>query len=133
MGDTFSYFVVLIPLAVIIALALFFYRLFTKNMSKDAAEIEKKKELDRIKQNAELKEARIISANPESQSNTNTSHRYINLRFEIKTDNDDYKIYPARWYVDTFNISQLQPDSRIQVKVYNDYVFPIIDGARLVN
>lgn len=133
MGDTFSYFVVLIPLAVMIALALFFYRLFTKNMSKDSAEIEKKKELDRIKQNAEFKEARIISANPENQSNTNPSHRYINLRFEIKAESGEYKMYSARWYVDTFNISQLLPDSRIQVKVYNDYVFPMIDGARLVN
>ena len=83
MGDTFSYVVILVPLAIIIALAVFFYRLFSKNMDKDAREIEKMKELERIKQNAEFKEARIISANAETQSNTNPSNRFVNMRFEI--------------------------------------------------
>jgi hypothetical protein len=55
--------------------------------------------------------------------------------FSIKTrnqkDNGEIKLYSTRWRVDTIVLSSLQPDSVVQVKVYNELVFPTIDGAIL--
>lgn len=126
------YFAVLVPLAIIILLALFFYRLFSKNMKKDESERANMRMLEELKNKAEFREARIISARPEGQSNTSPSNRYVNLRFEIKDYSGEYKMLSARWLVDTFYISDLQPDSMIQVKVYEDKVFPLTENSRLV-
>lgn len=131
MDNTTLFFAVLVPLAVIIALAFFFYRAFTKNMAKDEKEILKMRELEELKKKAEYREARIISVRPEGQSDTMPSNRFVNLRFEIKDNSGKYLMLSARWYVDTYYLSQLQPDSKIQVKVYEDKVFPLIDGSRL--
>lgn len=131
MGDTFSYFVVIIPLTIIIAMAIFFYRLFSINMTKDEKELKKMRALEELKKLAEYKEARIISVHPEGQSKTSPSNRFVNLRFEIKDNSGEFKIFSARWYVDTFYLSQLQPDNRIQVKVYDEYVFPLEEGSRI--
>ena len=125
------YLAVIIPLVVIILLAVFFYRLFAKNMNRDDAERQKLKDLEELKKQAEFRDARIISARPEGQSNTSPANRFVNLRFEIKDTSGEFKMLSARWYVDTYYLSQLQPDSNIQVKVYDEYVFPLIDGARL--
>jgi len=125
------YFAVLVPLAIIILLALFFYRLFSKNMQKDEAERAKLRLLEDLKDKAEFREARIISVRPEAQSNTSPSNRYVNLRFEIKDNSGEYKMLSARWFVDTFYISDLQPDNMIQVKVYEDKVFPLTENSRL--
>lgn len=125
------YLAVFIPLVVIIFLAVFFYRLFAKNMNRDDAERRKLKDLEELKKKAEFREARIISARPEGQSNTSPANRFVNLRFEVKDNGGEFRMLSARWYVDTYYLSQLQPDSNIQVKVYDEYVFPVIDGARL--
>ncbi len=125
------YLAVIIPLVVIILLAVFFYRLFAKNMNRDEAYRNRLKELDELKHKGDFREARIISARSEGQSNTSPANRFVNLRFEIKETNGEFKMLSARWYVDTYYLSQLQPDSNIQVKVYDKYVFPLIDGARL--
>lgn len=125
------YLAVFIPLVVIILLAVFFYRLFAKNMNRDDAERQKLKDLEELKKKAEFHEARIISARPEGQSNTSPANRFVNLRFEVKDNGGEFRMLSARWYVDTYYLSQLQPDSNIQVKVYDEYVFPVIDGARL--
>lgn len=122
---------VFIPLVVIILLAVFFYRLFAKNMNRDDAERQKLKDLEELKKKAEFREARIISARPEGQSNTSPANRFVNLRFEVKDNGGEFRMLSARWYVDTYYLSQLQPDSNIQVKVYDEYVFPVIDEARL--
>ncbi len=126
------YFAVLVPLAVIILLALYFYRLFSKNMQKDEAERAKMRILEELKDKAEFREARIISVRPEGQSNTSPSNRYVNLRFEIKDNRGEFKMLSARWFVDTFYISDLQPDRMIQVKVYDDMVFPLAENSRLI-
>jgi len=125
------YLAVFIPLVVIILLAVFFYRLFAKNMNRDDAERQKLKELEELKKQAEFREARIISVRPEGQSNTSPANRFVNLRFEIKDAGGEFKMLSARWYVDTYYLSQLQPDSNIQVKVYDEYVFPVTDEAKL--
>ncbi len=125
------YFAVLVPLAIIILLALFFYRLFSKNMQKDEAERAKLRLLEDLKDKAEFREARIISVRPEGQSNTSPSNRYVNLRFEIKDNSGEYKMLSARWLVDTYFVSDLQPDNTIQVKVYEDKVFPLTENSRL--
>ncbi|MBE2219646.1 MAG: hypothetical protein IAE90_15650 [Ignavibacteria bacterium] len=125
------YFAVLVPLAIIILLALFFYRVFSKNMQKDEAERAKLRILDELKDKAEFREARIISVRPEGQSNTSPSNRYVNLRFEIKDDSGEFKMLSARWFVDTYYVSDLQPDNMIQVKVYEDKVFPLTENSRL--
>jgi hypothetical protein len=125
------YFAVLVPLAVIILLALFFYRLFSRNMKKDEEERSKMRLLEDLKKIAEFREARIISVIPEGQSNTSPSNRFVNLRFEIKDGSGEFKMLSARWYVDTFYLSQLQPDNMIQVKVYDDKVFPLQENSRL--
>ncbi len=131
MNGASVYFAILVPLAVIVIIALFFYRLFSKNMKKDEVEREKIKKLEDLKKLAEFKDARIISVHPEGQSNTSPSNRFVNLRFEIKDNSGEFKMFSARWFVDTFYLSQLQPDSNIQVKVYDEYVFPLVDGSRL--
>ena len=125
------YLAVFIPLVVIILLAVFFYRLFAKNMNRDDAERQKLKDLEELKKQAEFREARIISVRPEGQSNTSPANRFVNLRFEIKDAGGEFKMLSARWYVDTYYLSQLQPDSNIQVKVYDEYVFPVTDEAKL--
>ena len=125
------YLAVFIPLVVIILLAVFFYRLFAKNMNRDDAERQKLKDLEELKKQAEFREARIISVRPEGQSNTSPANRFVNLRFEIKDAGGEFKMLSARWYVDTYYLSQLQPDSNIQVKVYDEYVFPLTDEAKL--
>ncbi len=125
------YFAVLVPLAIIILLALFFYRLFSKNMQKDEAERAKLRLLEDLKDKAEFREARIISVRPEGQSNTSPSNRFVNLRFEIKDNSGEYKMLSARWLVDTYFVSDLQPDNMIQVKVYEDKVFPLTENSRL--
>jgi len=125
------YLAVFIPLVVIILLAVFFYRLFAKNMNRDDAERQKLKDLEELKKKAEFREARIISVRPEGQSNTSPANRFVNLRFEIKNNGGEFKMLSARWYVDTYYLSQLQPDSNIQVKVYDEYVFPVTDEAKL--
>jgi len=123
------YLAVFIPLVVIILLAVFFYRLFAKNMNRDDAERQKLKDLEELKKKAEFREARIISVRPEGQSNTSPANRFVNLRFEIKDNGGEFKMLSARWYVDTYYLSQLQPDSNIQVKVYDEYVFPVSEQA----
>ncbi len=125
------YLAVFIPLVVIILLAVFFYRLFAKNMNRDETERNKLRDLEELKKKAEFREARIISVRPEGQSGTSPANRFVNLRFEIKDNSGEFKMLSARWYVDTYYLSQLQPDMNIQVKVYDEYVFPVIDGARL--
>ena len=125
------YLAVFIPLVVIILLAVFFYRLFAKNMNRDDAERQKLKDLEELKKKAEFREARIISVRPEGQSNTSPANRFVNLRFEIKDTGGEFKMLSARWYVDTYYLSQLQPDNNIQVKVYDEYVFPVTDEAKL--
>ena len=125
------YFAILVPLAVIILLALFFYRLFSKNMKRDEQERIKMRMFEELKQKAEFREARIISVRPEGQSGTSPANRFVNLRFEIKDNSGKFIMMTARWYVDTYYLSSLQPDNMIQVKVYGEYVFPITDEARL--
>lgn len=126
------YLAVFIPLVIIILLAVFFYRLFAKNMNRDDAERRKLKDLEELKKKAVFREARIISVRPEGQSNTSPANRFVNLRFEIKDTSGEYKMFSARWYVDTYYLSQLQPDMNIQVKVYNEYVFPLTENSRLI-
>lgn len=125
------YFAVLVPLAIIILLALFFYRLFNKNMKRDEEEREKLRELEEIKKKAGYREARIVSVRAEPQSNTSPSYRFANIRFEIKDNSGEYKLLTARWNADTYYLSSLRPDTNIQVKVYDGYVFPVSDDARL--
>ncbi|MBE2228125.1 MAG: hypothetical protein IAE93_12300 [Ignavibacteria bacterium] len=125
------YFVVLVPLAIIIMLALIFYRLFNKNMKRDEEEMKKLKELDDIERKAEFRAARIVSVRAEPQSHTSPSFRFANIRFEIKDDSGEFKLLTARWNVDTYYLSSLQPDANIQVKVYDELVFPVSDDARL--
>ncbi len=132
MNGSAVYLAVLIPLAAIILLALFFYRVFAKNMKKDEAEREKMQRLEELKKQAEYKDARIISVRPENQSNTSPSNRFVNMRFEIKDNTGELKILSARWFVDTYYLPQLQPDMNIQVKVYNEYIFPLIENSRLI-
>ena len=100
-------------------------------MNRDDAERQKLKDLEELKKQAEFREARIISVRPEGQSNTSPANRFVNLRFEIKDAGGEFKMLSARWYVDTYYLSQLQPDSNIQVKVYDEYVFPLTDEAKL--
>lgn len=100
-------------------------------MKKDEIERVKMQRLEDLKKQAEYKDARIISVRPEGQSGTSPANRFVNLRFEIKDNSGEFKMLSARWYVDTYYLSQLQPDMNIQVKLYDEYVFPLIEGARL--
>ncbi len=84
-----------------------------------------------MKRNAEWKEARIISVHAELPSRYSPATRILNIRLEIKGEDDNSKIYSTRWRVDIIMLSSLQPDSIIQVKVYNELVFPTIDGAKI--
>lgn len=131
MDSATLYFAVLVPLAIIILLALFFYRLFNKQMNKDEQDRIKMRMFEELKQKAEFREARIISVRTEGQSMTSPANRFVNLRFEVQDNSGKFVMMSARWYVDTYYLSQLQPDSRIQVKVLDEYVFPVTDEARI--
>ena len=122
--------VILVPLLLIVGLAIFFIRLFKKSSADDARMLKELASLEAMKRNAEWKEARIISVNAELPSRFSPGHRILNLRLEIK-DGENYKMYTTRWRVDTIVISAIQPDMMIQVKVYNELVFPTIDGAKI--
>lgn len=131
MSDSAVYLAIIIPLLAIILISLLFYRIFTKNISKDYNEIQKNKNFDELYKKAVFREARIISVIAEKQLHSIPSNRFLNMKFEIKDDSGDYKIYSSRWLADTYYVSQLQPDSTIQVKIYDEYVFPVTDGARI--
>lgn len=131
MNDMTLYFAVIVPLAIIILLALFLYRLFSKNMAKDELEREKLRELEELINLAEFKDAVVISVDPEPQSKTSPSYRFFNIRFEIADSSGELKIFSARWNVDTYYLPQIQPGSKIRVKVYTDKVFPLTENSRL--
>jgi hypothetical protein len=129
MSSVFPLIVILVPLALIVGLAIFFIRLFKKTSAEDHKLIAEMTSLESMKRHAEWKQARIISVHAELPSRFDTAKRILNLKLEIKDKEDNLKLYSARWRVDTTMLSSLQPDSAIRVKVYNELVFPTIDGA----
>jgi hypothetical protein len=130
--EIFPYIVILVPLLLIAGISIFFYRLFTKSQNKDREYLNKIKELEACKNAGEFKSARIISVQPYQGSMYTPGMRTVNMRFEIEDTPGNFKMYSAQWQVNDFYSSQFQPDDKIQVKVYNDYVFPAHDGAKLL-
>ena len=130
MSSVFQLIVILVPLLLIVGLAIFFIRLFRKTSAEDHRIVAEMASLEAMKRNAEWKEARIISVNAELPSRFSPGHRILNIKLEIK-DGEGYKMYSTRWRVDTIVLSSVQPDTKTQVKVYNELVFPTIDGAKL--
>jgi hypothetical protein len=130
--EIFPYIVILGPLLLIIILSLFFYRLFTKSQAKDREYINKMKELDICKKEVEFKSAKIISVQPYQSAVYSPGMRTVKLRFEIEESPGKFKMYSTQWQVDDYYSSQFQPGDNIQVKIYNDYVFPAHEGARLL-
>ena len=129
MSSIFPLIVILVPLALMVGLAIFFIRLFKKTSAEDHKIIAEMASLETMKRNAEWKEARIVNVHAELPSRFDPARRILNLKLEIKNENNEVKLYSTRWRVDTIMLSSLQPDSTIQVKVYHDLVFPTIDGA----
>jgi hypothetical protein len=130
MSGIFSLIVILVPLILIVGLTIFFIRLFKKTSADDHRLIREIASLEAMKRNADWKEAKIISVHAELPSRFDPAFRILNLKLEIKND-ESYKILSTRWRVDTLVLSSLQPDSMIRVKVYNELVFPTIDGAKI--
>lgn len=131
MSSIFQLIVILVPLLLIAGLAVFFIRLFKKTSADDSRLIKEMASLEAMKRSAVWKEARIISVHAELPSRFNIANRILNLKLEIKDENDEFNMYKARWSVDTIVLSSLQPDSVIQVKIYNELVFPTIDGTKI--
>ena len=129
MSSIFPLIVILVPLAFIVGLTIYFIRLFKKTSAEDHRLIAEMASLESMKRNAQWKKARIVSARAELPSRFDPARRILNLKLEIESENEGIKLYSTRWRVDTTVLSSLQPDSAIQVKVYNELVFPTIDGA----
>jgi hypothetical protein len=89
------------------------------------------KEFEEIKKKAEFREARIVSV----RAGTTVKHKpfiqVCNIRFEIKDNSGEFKLLQQGGIADTYYLSSLQPDTNIQVKVYDEYVFPVSEDARL--
>ena len=131
MSSIFPLIVILVPLIFIIGLTIFFIRLFKKTSAEDHLLIKEMASLEAMKRNAEWKEARIISVHAELPSRFSPGTRILNIKMEIKNKDSGCKILSARWRVDTLVLSEFQPDSVIQVKIYNELVFPAIEGAKI--
>ena len=131
MSGIFSLIVILVPILMMGGLAIFFIRLFKKTSAEDQKAFNEMASLEVQKKNAVWHEARIISVRAELPSRFNTTKRIIDLKLEIKNTGGELKIYSARWQVDTTVLSSLQPDSVLQVKVNNNFVFPTLDGAKI--
>jgi hypothetical protein len=130
--EIFPYIVVLLPLLLIVGVSLFFYRLFTKSAKKDRDYSNKLKELEKLKNTAEFRSARIISVQPQQTSHYSPGLKTVNIRFEVEESRGEFKMLSAIWQMDDYYSSNFQPDDKIQVKVYNEYVFPTYDGAKLL-
>ena len=131
MSSVFQLIVILVPLLLIVGLSIFFIRLFRKTSAEDHRMLKEMASLEAMKRNAKWMEARIISVYAELPSRFSPASRILNIKLEIKGEDTNSKIYSTRWRVDNIMLSSLQPDSVIQVKVYNELVFPTIDGAKI--
>lgn len=131
MSGAFSLVVILVPILLMTGLAIFFIRMFKKTSAADYMMVKEMASLEAMKRNAVWKEARIISVRAELPSRFEISNRILNLKLEIMNTEGKPEMFSARWRVDTTTLSSLQPDSIIQVKVYNELVFPTLDGAKL--
>lgn len=130
--EIFPYVVILAPLFLIVAVSFFFYRLFTSSAQKDRDYLNKIKELDALKNIAEFRAARIISVQPQQTSHYSPGLKTVNMRFEVEESPGMFKMLSAIWQMDDYYSSSFQPDDKIQVKVYNEYVFPTHDGVKLM-
>ena len=130
--EIFQYLVILVPLLIIVTLAIFFYRLFTKSAQKDREYLNKIKELEAVRNIAEFKSARIISSQPQMTSHYSPGLKTVNLRFEIEDTPGNYKMLSAVWQMDDYLVSNFQSGAEVQVKVYNEYVFSSDDRVKLL-
>ena len=126
------YFAILVPLAIIILLALFFYRLFSKSAAKDRKYSEEVKRLEDLKSKAEFRAAKIISVQPYQASMYAPGMRTVNIRLELEDSTGKFSMHSVQWMVDDYFSSSYMPGDSIQVKVYEEYIFPSGDGARLL-
>ncbi len=131
MSSVFPFIVILVPVLLVTGLAIFFIRMFKKTSAADHLQVKEMASLEAMKRNAEWKEARIISVRAELPSRFEISNRILNLKLEIPDKENKPVMYSARWRVDIITLSNFQPDCLIQVKVYNQLVFPTIDGAKM--
>jgi len=131
MSSIFPLIIILVPLILIIGLTIFFIRLFKKTSAEDHKLVKEMASLEAMKRNAEWKEARIVSVHAELPSRFSPATRILNIKMEIDNKDTSRRIYSTRWRVDTTILSSLQPETVIKVKVYNELVFPTIDGAKL--
>jgi hypothetical protein len=130
--EIFQYVVIMGPLLLMILMSLYFYRLFTKSQNKDREYANKMKELEACRNRAEFRSAKIISANPQQSSHYSPGLRTVNMRFEIEDTPGNYKTLSALWQVDDYFSSNFQVGDDIQVKVYDEYVFPANEQAKLL-
>ena len=89
-------------------------------------------ELEKLSAQAEFKEAQIVSVRPEDQSRSNPSERIVKFRLAIKTGEKEYLTLQARWKIDNIYLANFQQGKMIRVKVYDKYVFPTYQGAKLI-
>src|SRR4030095_5129567 len=129
MSSIFPLIIILVPLALIIGLTIYFIRLFKQTSAEDHRLIAQMASLETMKRNAEWKQARIVSVHAELPSRFDPGRRILNLKLEIKNDNGEIKLYSTRWRVETTVLSVFQPDANVQVKVYKELIFPTTDGA----
>ncbi|MBZ0202633.1 MAG: hypothetical protein IT281_08670 [Ignavibacteria bacterium] len=132
MDSSIQYLAVLVPLAVIILLAIFFYRLFSKSAAKDKKYLEDVKNLDELKKRAEFRAAKIISVQPFQASMYAPGMRTVSVRLEIEDSPGKFSMHSVQWMVDDYFSSSFQPGDNIQVKIYEEYIFPSGDGAKLL-
>lgn len=131
-----NYLIIALIISIPLILGTILLVIYKSSRNKDIGDsVEMKKEIDELEKlsaQAEFKEAQIVSVRPEDQSRFNTSERIVNFRLAIKTGDKEYLTLRARWKIDNIYMANFQQGKTIQVKVYDKYVFPTYQGAKLI-
>jgi hypothetical protein len=123
-----------IIIAVILIFILLYYQ-YRKNIRKVAGSdanlitIDPAPFLDKARET----QAKIVSVHPREASGTDPREKIVRLRLAVKDDDGNYVVHTVKWKIVNFVLADFRQGKMINVKVYDDYVFPEIEGAVLVS
>lgn len=81
----------------------------------------------------QARDAKILSVHPREITLTNPSERIVRFRLAVKEEDDSYTTHSVKWIVPNFTLTEYSQGKIIGVRVYENYVFPSIEGAVLLD
>jgi len=78
------------------------------------------------------REAKILSVRPRENHNTTSGGRVVKFRLAVKNAENKFDTRIVKWKIENFILSDFRQGKTINVKVYNDMVFPSMEGSMLV-